>query len=401
MENLPPYWTNPYRTDFTVDILDKRQTSEGEVEIVIKDPVVRPAGGGQAGDKGFLNPETEHIRFTDTRKHGESTVLLADKAPSGDEKQSVAIDWKWRYSMMKNHTAEHLFVSQLMRIYPNMSVSELWIDGQGGNLTLQGAGIQLEDLLSAEDTVQSLIEQNISLSTDLVKSETVDAEVRAREGALGKHDEVRIVRIGEFDQSACSGIHVNETGEIGVFKIVHYNISDKSTQVSFLTGFRAINKLTNTYNAALQRTHLIPFEMEQLGYILDKYRNLQVSYDRMLDKIKSAVPNLIETKISGDIKILHGCFPGFDTRALRNAILDLTPSEPAFIVLFSPGDTSYVVARSIGLDQEAKFYIQDIVESMGGRGGGGGEIYTGGFSSIEEPDTTYDDLVSRVRNALE
>ncbi|MGM0686716.1 MAG: hypothetical protein ACQET3_07090, partial [Promethearchaeati archaeon] len=127
----------------------------------------------------------------------------------------------------------------------------------------------------------------------------------------------------------------------------------------------------------------------------DKYCALQSNHQRMTEKIKSVVPDLVETVTSGETNILHDVLPGFDTKALRDAALNLNPAKPALIILFSPGDTSHVVVRSVGLEREAKFYVEGIVESLGGKGGGGGDIYTGGFSSSEDPYSVYDNLVSK------
>ncbi len=394
MKELPPYWTDPYKAHFEITILDVRETKR-VTEITIKEPVVRSAGGGQAGDRGILHTEERDIQFLGTRKHGENTVLIADRAPLTGQKHNLAIDWEWRYGMMKNHTAEHLLVAQLLKMHPDILVSELWIDGENGSIVLDEADFEIKDLLIAENEVQKLIERSIPISTDLVESQAVDDEVRVRKGALERHDELRVVRIGEHDQSACSGTHVKNTEEIRAFKIVDYQISEGSAHVEFVTAAKAISILSRSYNAALRRKHTVPFEMEQLGHILDKYCALQFNHQRMTEKIKSVVPDVVETVTSGETSILHDVLPGFDTKALRDAALNLNPAKPALIILFSPGDTSHVVVRSVGLEREAKFYVEGIVESLGGKGGGGGDIYTGGFSSAADPDSVYDNLVSK------
>ncbi|MBS3795218.1 MAG: alanyl-tRNA editing protein [Candidatus Thorarchaeota archaeon] len=399
MEKPLPYWINPYRTEFKVTILDVQKGNEGRVEISIDKPVVRPAGGGQAGDRGVLITKSNRIQFVDTRLDGESTIVLANQSPAKNQKATLVVDWDWRYSMMKNHTAEHLFVSQLLPRLSGISISELWIDGEKANLTLQGAKIEEQDLLGAEKRVQKLIEREIKVITELVSSKEVDETVRARKGALGKHKMLRIVSIGNQDESACSGMHVRNTKEIRVFKIVDYSLSNDTAEVKFLTNLSAVEVLAETYNLALQRKHSIPFEMEQLGHILDKYSILQSDHEKMLEKIKSGVEKLVQSHVVGNVTIYHDSLPGFDTKALQEAALNLTPNEPALVLLFSPGDTSYVVVRSVGLE-EARFYVGEVVDSLGGKGGGRGDIYTGGFRLVKDPEQLYQKLLTKVEETI-
>jgi len=399
MEKPLPYWINPYRTEFKVTILDVQKGNEGRVEISIDKPVVRPAGGGQAGDRGVLITKSNRIQFVDTRSNGESTMVLADQSLAKNQKATLVVDWDWRYSMMKNHTAEHLFVSQVLPRLRGITISELWIDGEKANLKLQGAKIEEQDLLGAEKRVQKLIEREIKVITELVSSKEVDETVRAKNGALGKHNMLRIVSIGNQDESACSGMHVRNTKEIGVFKIVDYSLSNDTAEVKFLTNLSAVEVLAETYNLALQRKHSIPFEMEQLGHILDKYSILQSDHEKMLEKIKSGVEKFVQSHVVGNVTIYHDSLPGFDTKALQEAALNLTPSEPAIVLLFSPGDTSYLVVRSVGLE-EARFYVGEVVDSLGGNGGGRGDIYTGGFRLVEDPEQLYQELLTKVEETI-
>lgn len=398
MENTPLYWSNPYQTEFEVTVLSVIEENE-VAEITIDKPVARPASGGQAGDRGLLIGDTAEIQFFDTKLEGTQTVLIANQVPAVDKQYILVIDWNWRYSMMKNHTAEHLFVSQLLQRFPSVSVSQLWIDGKKANLTLQGSEIKHQDLLAAERRVQHLIEEGLEVTTELVESKEVDECIRAREGALEKHEKIRVVSIGSHDESACSGTHVRNTEEIKVFKIIDYASSNDRTEIEFLTDSSAIEELTKTYNLALARTEKVPFEMEQLGHILDKYSVLQANHEKMLEKIKSGIDHSVRIHTADDVSIYHDLLPGFDTKALREAALNLEPDEPALVLLFSPGETSYLVVRSVGLE-EACVYMGDIVDSLEGKGGGRGEIYTGGFQSVEDPEKLYQELLIRVKETI-
>jgi hypothetical protein len=53
------------------------------------------------------------------------------------------------------------------------------------------------------------------------------------------------------------------------------------------------------------------------------------------------------------------------------------------------------------LQREATDYIKSKVVELGGKGGGRGESFTGGFTDVEDPQSVFEILVSHVRNELE
>ena len=49
------------------------------------------------------------------------------------------------------------------------------------------------------------------------------------------------------------------------------------------------------------------------------------------------------------------------------------------------------------MPNDTAFYISDIVEDLGGRGGGSSESYTGGFTEVSDPEDLFQTIVDRVR----
>ena len=56
------------------------------------------------------------------------------------------------------------------------------------------------------------------------------------------HEIIRVVRIGDFDKSACCGAHVASTGRIGVIRIFDLESKKEGTRASFLAGARALER---------------------------------------------------------------------------------------------------------------------------------------------------------------
>ena len=49
---------------------------------------------------------------------------------------------------------------------------------------------------------------------------------------------------------------------------------------------------------------------------------------------------------------------------------------------------------------EAKDYVAQTVEQLGGKGGGSRDVYTGGFGISESPEEVYETLVAGIRETL-
>ncbi len=399
MTSLPPYWVDPLKDQFTVTIVDSRPTEE-HFEITIEENVVKAAGGGQAGDRGILRIDQEEIVVRDTMQRNSVVVMLTEKGFARGVKATLIIDMDWRLTIMRNHTAEHLFAAALKERYPALEPGAMWIDGDHGTVEMVGARVGLQELFYAEKSVQDIIHRDVPVSTEMVKASELDKSIRARESVEAKHDMVRVVRIGDSDAAACSGTHVLRTGDIGIFKIVDYKREEESVHVEFLTGKRAVTILYDLFNAALERRRSHPFELDQLGAVLDRGKQVSSEYAKVLEKMEHLLNSGPTIENIGGISFRHEFLPGFEVSSLKRVLKNITPDGPSAILYFAPGEKCNLVFWANDLPHEANIYINDAVTKLGGRGGGSKQVYTGGFSDVDNPEGVYDDLVEYLRAQL-
>ncbi len=399
MTALPPYWVDPLKDQFTVTISNSRFTEE-HFEIAIEEDVVKAAGGGQAGDLGILSIDHEEIVVQDTMQRDGVVVMLTEKALTEGVKATLIIDMDWRLSIMRNHTAEHLFAAALKERYPSLKPGAMWIDGNHGTVEMVGAKVDPQDLFSAEKAVQKTILRDIPVTTETMKASELDKSIRARESVEAKHEIVRIVRIGDSDAAACSGTHVLRTGDVGVFKIIDYKMEEESVHVEFLTGNDAVTVLYDLFNAALKRRRSHPFELEQLGAVLDKGKQVTSELAKVMEKMEHLLDRGPTVEDIGGISFRHEFLPGFEVSSLKRILKNITLDGPSAILYFTPGEKCNFVFWTNDLPHEATIYINDAVTKLGGRGGGSKQVYTGGFSDVDNPEGVYNDLVEQVRAQL-
>jgi alanyl-tRNA synthetase len=399
MSDVPPYWTDPGIGKFEVSIESVKKLDD-RYHVYIKENVIRPAGGGQAGERGRLNVGDQNITIHDVISDADDVVLVTDGELTVGVKGQLEIDMDWRSSMMKNHTAEHLFVSIIKTKKEGITIGELWIDGKHGSVELLGPTLNYDIIFEAELEVTKIIEQDLPVSSEFVESSSIEPSVRSREGLTEKHDQLRVVRVGELDSSACSGIHVEQTGEIGFFKVLDVKMSKSSTRVEFAAGTNAANHTSTVYNMALRRKHSYPFEMEQLGAVLDKAKLAVVDKERLIEKTSHLLASGSTVEQVGECIFRYEYLPGYDASSLRNLSNQLSIAGSTVVLLFSPGTKSQVILRVNEMPQDASEYISKPVMQLGGRGGGKGEVFTGGFTDVEDSVKLYEGLVGKVRKSI-
>jgi alanyl-tRNA synthetase len=399
LTDIFPYWNDPKKDQFDVEI-ETCIKSDDHYQITISDEVVRAAGGGQAGERGEILFGDSVLKFNDTARINGKLVLIANSPIDPGTNATIHIDMDWRRAMMRNHTGEHLFVAAIKKNHPEIELGYIWIDGNRGTVDLEGGGLGFDDLIEAELDVQQLIERDIPVKSKLVKASEVSSEVRAREGLTDKHEMMRIVSIGEHDSSACSGIHATNTCDIGFFKVIDFKKKDNAARVTFATGYKAKKTMAATFNEVLRRKHRYPFEMEQIGDVLDKAKSAAADQKLLKEKIVKLISEGITSEDIDGITLIHEYVPGLGSREIKSILKKITLSGPAVILLFIPSEKPTLTFSTNEMPLEAREYIAPIVEEMGGRGGGSHDIYTGGFSETIAPFEMYSEVLNSLRSRL-
>ncbi len=399
MESDPYYWTNPLKDEFEVTI-DSIIKMNDHYYVGLIESIVKPTGGGQAGDRGVIRIAGEEYSFIDTILHDEKVVIVVEKPIHEKGTAELRIDMDWRRKMMANHTSEHIFVGALKKKHPELKLGRIWVDGVHGTVILEGVDLSIEEILETESEITEIIDSNVPVTSEIVRAGEVDKSVRAREGVTSKHERIRLVRVGEFDASACSGVHVTNTQEIGVFKIVDIKFQEKETYIEFISGIKAIEALTDVYNEVLVRKYEYPFEIGQLGAILDKAKTIQDAYDQLIEKVLQLMKNGNNIEKIGDVEFWFEYLPGLDSSAIKHLLKELRLEEPSITLFFAPGKKTNLTVWTNGMPQDAAYYISDTMKKLGGRGGGSADVYTGGFSAVDHPEDLFNSIVESIRQRL-
>lgn len=84
-----------------------------------------------------------------------------------------------------------------------------------------------------ERQVNEVIKQNIPVTIEFMPRQEAGQIVDLSKLPEDASQTLRIVRVGEYDACACIGAHVNNTSEIGVFKLLNYDYENRRLRLRF------------------------------------------------------------------------------------------------------------------------------------------------------------------------
>lgn len=192
--------------------------------IVLDRSIFYATSGGQPGDGGSISWDARSLPIASAIKGNGGAIVLQpevplptpDLLPLGTE-VIQSLDWERRYQHMRVHTALHL----LSVVIP-LPVTGGQIGTDRGRLDFDMPEVPT-DIPGLEARLNTLIDQNLSVTTDWISDEELAANPKLIKtmsvSPPSGQGHVRLVRIGlgedQIDLQPCGGTHVGRTGEIG------------------------------------------------------------------------------------------------------------------------------------------------------------------------------------------
>ena len=389
-----------------------------EALIVLNQTPFYAESGGQIGDTGLFKNETGIFEVQDTKKSGGAFVhqgLVTMGSLKATQSVEATVQADIRAATARNHSATHLLHAALRQVL--------------GTHVQQKGSLVASDILRFDfandqpvtfeqlQQVERLVNREV-IANSAVSIELLDIESAQEKGAMmlfGEKygDEVRVLSMGSiieeknFSIELCGGIHVQRTGDIGLFKITSEGgVAAGIRRIEAVTGRNAvdvvqkteadiqqINTLLKAQNhqtvekvaATLEHSHQLQKQIEQLN---QKLANLQAT--ELLSQVQSIAgrSTLITTMQGMDAKSLRNLHDGVKSK-LGNAVIVLAGIEDDKVSLLAS------VAKEFTGNIKAGDIIKHLANELGGKGGGkpdlaqGGAPLTDNFASVMASLTTW------------
>jgi alanyl-tRNA synthetase len=237
-----------------------------------------PEGGGQVGDKGYLEAGNgEVVYIIDTKKENNLIIHFVKNLPrSTDGTFKAVVDTKQRNRTNANHTATHL-LHQALRKVLGTHVEQKGSMVHSRSLRFDFSHfskVTSEELKAVEDFVNARIRENLPLE----EKRGIPYDQAIKEGAIALFgekygDAVRAIRFGK-SMELCGGTHVAQTGDIWHFKITSEGavasgirrieaISSDAAKDYFTSETEAYNQVKNTLKNAQDPVKAITSIMDE------------------------------------------------------------------------------------------------------------------------------------------
>ena len=229
-------------------------------------------------------------------------------------------------------------------------------------------------------------------------------------------DKVRVIKIGDFSTELCGGTHTNQTGEIGLIKILKEgSVSSGVRRVEAVTGegslqhFRKDHQLENVVASLTTRSDASP--ADALKAELDKkdaeIKRLARELDQARMKSASSSTANITDKIKDvrGVKVLTHRVDNLDRGQMRTLVDQLRDKIGSGVVVLGSatnGNVSLIVGVTKDLTSrvQAGKVIAPVAQKVGGKGGGRPDLAEAGGKDAAALDEALNGAYGVVESLL-
>jgi alanyl-tRNA synthetase len=303
------------------------QKGKAFYQLVLDQTPFYPEGGGQIGDSGVLQNGSESLKIFDTKKENNLIVHLTTELPNQlDATFEARIDLAKQQHTAKNHSATHLLHHALR------SILGTHVEQKGSLVTDKGLRFDFSHFSKATDeqllAIENMVNSAIQEAQALIENRALDIESAKQKGAMALFGEKYgdTVRVIEFGPSIelCGGIHVANTNQIGVFKLV--------AESAVAAGIRRIEAITG--EGAMRYYKDKAAQLEQIEALLKKPADIVKAIEELQHK---------NTALGKEIEI----FAKLQAQALKNELKNDVQTQNGLHFLFKEIDTDAASAKDI------------------------------------------------------
>lgn len=394
-------------TDIIVDGERQEKVNEGQtIHFVMDQTPFYAVSGGQIADKGVIQNDAFEIEVTEVIKAPNGQHLHTGHIKFGQVYEEAIVEARVneteRKAIMKNHSATHLLHAALKQVLGSHV-------NQAGSLVdsdrLRFDFSHISPMTSEEiQLVEQRVNEEIWKSMDVVTKEMAieDAKAGGAMALFGEKygDVVRVVDMGPFSKELCGGTHVQNTSEIGLFKITSESGTGAGVRrIEAVTGQQAylyLERYLEQFNQIKQQMKAKTDEQ-----VLDKIIQLQEdekSLHRSLEQKSKELNNLKMGSIEDKVEVING-LPVLITevevdnvKVMRTTMDDFKSRlQDTIIILASHVDGKVSLIATVPKDLTDKIKAGNIIKEMapivGGKGGGRPDMAQGGGTQPEKITT--------------
>lgn len=321
---------------------------------------------------------------------------------------NARIDASRRVRITRNHTATHLLHAALRRVLGShvtqagslVAPDHLRFDFSHSQALSQGQLSEVEAMVN-----------HVALATvPVITHENIPLDAARSMGAMALFGEkysdfVRVVQVGDFSIELCGGVHVSQTSEIGLFKILHESSAASGIRrIEAITGEAAyewVRGTAETVKTAAQKLKSTPSDL--IGAI-DRLVEQVKEERRKLEKLRSGAisDSDVREESFGSVKfVVHNVGDG-DAKEASLVADRLTDNQPSRVVLVvATANNQLLFVCKVGDEAlKAGAHAGNLVRAAAAIAGGGGGGKPNYATAGGKDPTKLEAAVEGARNTL-
>ncbi|WRG86650.1 alanine--tRNA ligase [Helicobacter pylori] len=368
-----------------------------EVWVLLEKTPFYAEGGGAIGDRGALFKDNEEAAIVlDTKNFfGLNFSLLEIKKALKKGDQVIVQVSDERLEIAKHHSATHLLQSALREILgSHVSQAGSLVESKRLRFDFSHAkALNDEELEKVEDLVNAQIFKHLNSQV-----EHMPLNQAKDKGALALFSEkyaenVRVVSFKEASIELCGGIHVENTGLIGGFRIVKESgVSSGVRRIEAVCG-KAFYQLAKEENKELKNAKTLLKNNDVIAGI---------------NKLKESVKNSQKAPVSMDLPVekIHGVnlVVGVVEQGDIKEMIDRLKSkhERLLAMVFKKENERITLACGVkNAPIKANAWANEVAQILGGKGGGRDDFASAGGKDIENLQAALNLAKNTALKALE
>jgi alanyl-tRNA synthetase len=372
--------------------------------------------GGQVGDSGILTNKDTSFEVDNTQKQASGAFEHYGQLNTGSLKVGdvleATVDKNQRKRIARNHSATHLLHAALRAVLGE-GVTQKGSLVDGDKLRFDFSHDELITKVDL-DKIEGMVNRKI-LGNTKVYTDITDIESAKKKGAMALFgekygDTVRVLTMGKDDFSVelCGGTHVNQLGDIGLFRIISESgIAAGIRRIEAMTGYDAYQFDKQTENSLSQIADMTKTNNTQA---VDKVAQL-IKHQKELEKQIATFQKQLASSQGDDlvnqaveingVKLLATTVDGVSAKDLRDVadkLKDKLGSAVIVLAVVSDDKVSLVagVTKDLTGQYQAGKILNHVAQQVGGKGGGRPDMAQGGGTqpeNIESALSSVKDLI--------
>ena len=395
------------------------ESKEGVLVVLDRTPFYAEMGG-QVADYGYITSGEAKLKVTQVKKTPKGyfvhTCDLLDGTIKVGDEVTASVDEVRRMSICRNHTATHLLQKALREVLgEHVHQAGSYQDDKITHFDFTHfSAVTPEELVEVERKVNEKIFASLP-----VVIQNLPIEEAKKMGAMALFGEkygnvVRVVDAGGWSTEFCGGTHVQNTAQIGCFKILsESSVAAGIRRIEATTGFgvlRLLDERTETLNktAAALKANNLKDVADRAEALTAELKDTNKQLDTLKAEMAAAkVDGLFENAADVDgVRIISAYLTGTGADTLREMVDKVRDRAPnAVTVLVGSDGNKTMMAVGVSVNAKARglkagVLVKKIAAIAGGNGGGKPDFAMAGIRDVSKIDEALNAVPEIVKAEL-